>query len=385
MRTAALLILLACLSSPALAGKNAGGALIVHTIDDVHYTTLICAQWELHDPGTCENANTQTDVGEDTPALIWLIVSFLESSNPGVLVIYFGLNHNLPPGQGHFANFGMCAPAGSLEIPDPGWPDTGGNSVAFSSPVIGDTFFNFYVLNAYGFVGAFVGTGINPTGGYAAFVDDSSPPILDQVTRFGTVRWGEPGDNDCLCCGEPGACCLPDGSCVGVPAPECDALGGSFLGDETECDPNPCPQLEACCFCLGDDHCEALLAVECQAQGGVPMGAGTDCAPDPCECPPEPGACCMLEGTCEFITRSECGALGGLFQGEGVLCEDVDCLGTHGAACCVGEVCWVRTEDECVASGGVFFPDQPTCDPPFECPPVATESRTWGRIKASYR
>jgi hypothetical protein len=85
------------------------------------------------------------------------------------------------------------------------------------------------------------------------------------------------------------------------------------------------------------------LAEVCAALGGTAQGPGSDCDPNPCDCPPPTGACC------------------------------------------VGETCLLQTEDECAAAGGVYFPDQLTCDPPFSCPPVATESTTWGRIKAAYR
>lgn len=40
--------------------------------------------------------------------------------------------------------------------------------------------------------------------------------------------------------GDPGACCLSDGSCVSTTAEECGQLGGNWLGPGTECDPSPC-------------------------------------------------------------------------------------------------------------------------------------------------
>jgi hypothetical protein len=140
MRTVALLGFLACLASPVLAGKNANGALIVHTADEFHYTSNVCDIWELQDPGACESANTQVNRDDATPGLIWLIAAFCEESNPGLTAIYFGLRHNLPPHQGYFQNYGNCAPAGTLELPDAGWPDVGGNTVAFPFPIVGDRF-----------------------------------------------------------------------------------------------------------------------------------------------------------------------------------------------------------------------------------------------------
>lgn len=39
----------------------------------------------------------------------------------------------------------------------------------------------------------------------------------------------------------PGACCLPDGSCVAATGPECDSLGGLYQGDNTDCGSVTCP------------------------------------------------------------------------------------------------------------------------------------------------
>lgn len=73
-----------------------------------------------------------------------------------------------------------------------------------------------------------------------------------------------------------------------------------------------------------------------------------------------------------------------MYCGDGVICEQAECV-PPAAACCVNGVCLVVVELECDALGGIWFPDQPNCDPPFECPPVATEPSSWGQIKARYR
>ncbi len=59
--------------------------------------------------------------------------------------------------------------------------------------------------------------------------------------------------------------------------------------------------------------------------------------------PPATGACCLPDGSCVVTTRDECDASGGSYQGDNVPCEQAN------------------------------------------CPPVATESTTWGAIKANYR
>jgi hypothetical protein len=202
-------VLVVCLcvfaSTTAFSGKNAGGALIVHTDDSVSYTTGDWCGQLFSDPGTCENAVTRTDKDENTPAVIWLLAAFPDTANPAVSVVYFGIEHNLPPNEGYFVNHGYCGPAGTIEVPDGGWPETGfGNSLAFGSPVQGDLLFPFYWFATYGTTASYLGTAENSEGGYAAFVDDSNPPIEDRITKFGTVRWYTDGSNDCPTSGGDG-------------------------------------------------------------------------------------------------------------------------------------------------------------------------------------
>jgi hypothetical protein len=234
------LISLALLSAPVLAGKNAGGALVVHTAYVSYYFPVDYCTSDFDDPGTCENANTESTVdGNLDASIVWLLAAFPPDADPGVSVIYFGVEHNLP--YGWFAGWGPCGPEGTLEIPDAGWPndwETAGNSVALGSPIVGDQFFLFYWLAPYGLAGNYLGTGINPTGGYAGFVSDDNPGILDEIIRFGQVRWFEPGFNQCPQLEH--ACCI-DGECFLITEEECTAAGGIWYPDEDTCEGFDCP------------------------------------------------------------------------------------------------------------------------------------------------
>ncbi len=81
-----------------------------------------------------------------------------------------------------------------------------------------------------------------------------------------------------------GACCLDDGSCEWLPKEDCDDLGGSYLGDFTECDPNPCGDPPGAC-CLSNSACIFVPEGECTDRGGAYLGVGTICDPDPCPTP----------------------------------------------------------------------------------------------------
>jgi hypothetical protein len=296
---------LAFICTPAIAGKNAGGALVCHTDNNTIWTSLgadYCGA-QYVDPGTCENANTESTIdGNFDAAVVWLLAAFPAGSNPGVAVVFFGIEHNLP--FGYFASWSFCGPAGSLEIPDAGWPDdwsTAGNSVAFGSPVVGQQLFMYYWLAAWGTPGNYLGTGINPTGGYAGFVSDDIPGILDEIFLFGRVDWFGPGGNDCPSMPPDEACCFEDGRCEMWLPNECVDLGGIPLGEGSECEPNPCPQPGACCF--ADGSC--IETGEAQCDGDYWL-AGEVCDPNPCgdnPCPPA-GADEFLETHAVFLFDS---------------------------------------------------------------------------------
>lgn len=92
--TTVTLVVLFC--SPASAGKNAGGALVVHAADGINNTMFpppdYCEVWAEIDISRCEELDHQSDfvdpnflVGE----LVWVVVALPEDSSPGVSVVYF--------------------------------------------------------------------------------------------------------------------------------------------------------------------------------------------------------------------------------------------------------------------------------------------------------
>jgi hypothetical protein len=233
------LALLLMFGGPALAGKNNGGSLVVH-IDNVLTYTSSGVYCNTTLPSTCETLVTENDDNAaDHP--VWFLAAFDPSSSPAVTAINFGLVSNIPVGQGYYTHWGMC-PYGSLDLPDPGWPDGNaiGNTVAFMFPITSQIF-PFYYFWVHGDHNLYMGTGVNPHNGTAQFCDDSSFPILDDVTGFGRVRWYEPGFNECPQ-PEQGACCFPNGDCRILTPGACGSEGGSYRGADSVCDPNPCPQ-----------------------------------------------------------------------------------------------------------------------------------------------
>jgi hypothetical protein len=166
-----------------------------------------------------------------------------------------------------------------------------------------------------------------------------------------------------------GACCT-FGNCTIETSTDCANMGGTYQGDATECDPNPCPPAGACCN--GGGACLVRTEAECDSLGGVYQGDGTDCSPNPC---PQPGACCIA-GNCSVLTEIECDAMGGAFLGDGTDCVGNPCP-TIGACCfgcdpapqspcpdgagATGEVCVNTTLAACQASNGIYRGDGTSC------------------------
>lgn len=63
-----------------------------------------------------------------------------------------------------------------------------------------------------------------------------------QVGDTGSSEGGGITTFTLTCSAGSGACCMPDGSCFEDTNANCAAAGGTYEGDGTTCDPNPCPQ-----------------------------------------------------------------------------------------------------------------------------------------------
>jgi hypothetical protein len=244
MRT--ILILAGCLAvlaGPALAGRNANGALVVHTTpENIYRFPNFCA---TATPTVCEELNPTSQDDIDIATVIWFLAAFDAQASPGVTAIQFGIQHSLPAGEGYFEYWRDCGPVPS-EVPDAGWPEVSdtGNILSFAYPVY-DTVFKFYFFAVWhDSEQDFVSIRTYPATDEAKFFDTTNPPVEDRIYNFGTIRWEVPGENQCPRPPEEGACCFADG------------------------------------------HCEFLADDMCVEQGGTPQGAGTTCETVVCESVP---------------------------------------------------------------------------------------------------
>ncbi len=173
-----------------------------------------------------------------------------------------------------------------------------------------------------------------------------------------------------------GACCVGTSCSITTAA----ACGGVYLGDNTNCDGNPCDATPAGRCCIDDGYsgtCLILTAAECAAQGGTYGGDGTTCEGCPCLLPPK-GACCV-GGTCQILTEAACITAGGAYAGNYTNCTGGAC---DFGACCTEGVCSEVFRFQCAAGGGRFVGvGQPCttglCDVTISTPYVAGSFNGW--------
>src|SRR5690606_20317434 len=157
-----------------------------------------------------------------------------------------------------------------------------------------------YWFAAYAYDGEALELRVHPTQG-GQFADDSIPSEIDKIEGFGIMGFGSnPGLVVCPVAGEPdGACCFPDGTCEITTEADC---GGIYQGDDSVCDPNPCPDTITGACCFPDGTCQELNDADCATQSGIYQGDGTVCDPNPCAA--AEGAGCCRDRDCDLTARA---------------------------------------------------------------------------------
>ncbi len=149
-----------------------------------------------------------------------------------------------------------------------------------------------------------------------------------------------------------GACCFINGGCGVYSQAECTQLGGTYQGNNTDCDPNPCPLPSGACCIPSTQGCIDLNQTNCAIVGGIWAGAGTSCSTYICF---PRGACCLPDGTCQDDRSPEqCSAAGGTFQGHQSQCANISCPQPQGACCLPNGNCIVFSQSDCAIVGGTW-------------------------------
>lgn len=185
---------------------------------------------------------------------------------------------------------------------------------------------------------------------------------------------------------EPVPCCDAGGSCSLLDPQTCLNLGGLPFTDAASCNEVECPtpvQSGACCVPAGGGlSCTDTTAINCAQLGGTFVGDNTQCANTLCGSLP-PRACCLPNATCQPLPVFDCIISGGTPGDVGEDCATINCITGNQTtgACCItltglaSDRCVDLTQLECANRGGTFIGAGTTCDAPsIPCPSVATTS-----------
>jgi|GEM_PF-1190125 len=133
-----------------------------------------------------------------------------------------------------------------------------------------------------------------PQGGRLASVGVQACDSVIKSAYFGYPNWTSAIDalgvsfdasQQFVCSSIPtGACCFTYGYCSVCTQDKCEYHGGSYQGDGTTCNPNPCPQPTGACCNPTTGDCTVTTRVNCSHTW---HGEWTTCDPNPC---PPPGS-----------------------------------------------------------------------------------------------
>jgi hypothetical protein len=272
-----------------LAGPHAGGTLIIHSPD-----IIFCLDGGGAGTGSPDLCTASGDLplldcesavingsGEFVADFLAVYAAFPQTSSPRLLGLTMGISYD------ESAIFILDSQAcGDFELPNSNWPSSGeGTAITWVAPQT-DHLVPVYVFAAYEYYGLDVSfdLGQHPIHG-SWFADDSVPSVLDPVADFGRFGFnGNPGYLPCPEAGDPvGACCIDlDCLCIIATRQECDAEGGDYLGDNTDCDAVVCECFPGAC-CLSDGECFDTTLAGCDQVGGTWLGEFTLCTPTSCE------------------------------------------------------------------------------------------------------
>jgi len=203
--------------------------------------------------------------------------------------------------------------------------------------------------------------GPNPCPGACCTTDGScsEDSQVDCLYLIDYKSWYEGGSCDPTPC--PGTCCASDGGCTETKQEDCAAWGSEW-SEGGSCSPNECPQPGACCVPEGMG-CSMYLETDCDDVGGTFQGDGTSCDPDPCEY-----ACCDAAASCSLATYDDCEDGGDYIEGSDT-CETDTC--PKGACCRIADgQCAIANEWHCEEDEDYSYDGSDSCTPnPCEQPP----------------
>lgn len=232
---------MACLVTPVAAGDPndlENGFLITHAPSDYSYTLDACegyysAGWGIED---FDEQVTTMPVSSD-PALFYVVAAWAEEK--AFCGIQFGIDESFA-GHFYFTGFGSCL-EDHLELSSEAWPGPGeGTAIVSTTGPWEGNFFPVYHFLGYAYEEDTIALGGHPLTGIAEFGNCDMPTLTWPAVCLGAMGVGTPG----WYCGpfypQLAACCFASGECLFLSEPDCQQMGGDWLGPGTSCNPNPC-------------------------------------------------------------------------------------------------------------------------------------------------
>ncbi len=323
----------------------------------------------MSDDGTGNGLTFQLGFEAD----FWLSVSCF--GNPVSVSVDYAELYVSPtnPGALYFCGSGeaKCATTGGAL--------TGGD---VGAPVILGTVDNSNVLGVTGGFGAGDGSGVltgielaiplsaisNPAGAFAitTFINGQQHDFVSnqvlgglaglttdnlgepRLVNFQTVAFGIQTPVTIPAAATPtGACCVGTACSIKTQA-QCTAAAGTYNGDDSNCDGNPCNATAQGRCCIDDGfsgQCLIREQAQCTSLGGTWAGGGTTC--DGCPCLLAPTGACCVGGGCQVQSETDCLALGGVYAGDFTNCGSPGNTPCDQGACCVDLTCSVVMRLQC--------------------------------------
>lgn len=338
-----------------------GGALIVHLVPDLAYSTEPptgdwCTSYAPHAIDSCDAQVNRIDPAGPTRA-VWYVLAawYQEKTWCGV---EFGLDH-YDPALFTFHEFGPCFPAGGLEIPTGGWPGPGtGTALAATIEPWSGNYLPIYFFTGYAYSApppGVIALGPSPGSGFAGAANCETPPRAWPAFALGGLGVGT--DGIFACPHEPDrGCCWVGENCYVTYEEQCELMGGHWVPPQycfsgtRDCGGIGPPRI--CCI---DMQCYFMVEQQCLDEGGEYSAEWDSCDGPICY----PRVCCVGE-TCRLTTAPGCEGLGGVWHPEWSSCTPSPCA-PH--VCCVGDECYLMLAPDCEDLGGVWHLEWSSCTP----------------------
>ncbi len=222
------------------------------------------------------------------PRIAYLICAWPDSARPEIGAVTFGIRYT----DGiNILRWGVCQNV--LQAATSNWPASGeGMAIAMAGHADTSRVIELAWMAIDAPVPGTIEITPHPDPQLAARFATSTVPVEAPIVDLGSIGFGRPGRAPVSVFPGPttAATCVFDSLCALLTEAEAAYYGelAVYLGPGVACEPGICrPEAPAGACCLPEGRCAYVSRKECAARKGAFLGEGSDCDPDPC--PPSGG------------------------------------------------------------------------------------------------